>query len=108
MIDLAHDEILSLAEAARFLPRVNGKRPCTSTLWRWAVKGIRGGIHLEFGRLGGKVITSPRALNEFVAALAKAGPPPSATIPQRPRPPSGARRAAAVDAAEKTLASAGI
>ena len=107
MIDLETDKILTLADAARSLPPLGGKRPHTSTLWRWAVKGVRG-VHLEFGRLGGKVITTPRALNEFIAALAKADVRPSAPVPQRPRPPSGRGRAAAVDGAERRLARAGI
>ena len=110
MIDLLRDEILTLADAARFLPPLNGKRPHTSTLWRWVRRGIGPDhIRLEHLRVGRRIVTSARALTAFAEALARADAPPSAPAvrPQR-RPPSGPRRAAAVDAAERRLSRAGI
>jgi hypothetical protein len=39
-IDIATETIVSLTEATKILPKVNGKRPANSTLWRWCRKGI--------------------------------------------------------------------
>lgn len=41
-IDIQTESLLSLTEATKALPRVNGKRPSISTLWRWCRRGLRG------------------------------------------------------------------
>ncbi len=74
MIDLQSETILSLSQAVKALPYVDGKRPHISTIWRWARKGLRG-IHLEYVRLGHRVCTSEEALNRFANRLAEADPP---------------------------------
>ena len=68
-IDLNSEELLSLTDAARALPKVGGKRPHTSTVWRWARKGLRG-VRLEYVRLGHRVCTSRQALGRFAQRLA--------------------------------------
>src|SRR5262245_33539402 len=67
-------EGLSLAQAARGLPRSRGDRPVhPSTLWRWATEGVRtaGGdrVRLEVARLGCRWTTSKPALQRFLARL---------------------------------------
>jgi hypothetical protein len=55
---------LTLAQAARLLPT----KPAPSTLWRWARKGVRG-VHLEYRRLGGKIVVTEQAIRRFMDAL---------------------------------------
>ena len=45
------DELITLAEAARRLPRIDGRKVCDVTLWRWARRGLRG-VRLEYVRVG--------------------------------------------------------
>lgn len=90
MIDVTSDDILSLADAARLLPPINGKRPHVSTLWRWSRKGING-VTLEIAQLGGRIVTSREALNRFAAAVAAAQgerfqPQPTRATRTRPNP----------------------
>jgi hypothetical protein len=68
--DLTREDLLSLSEAARYLPTVNGKKHATSTLYRWCRRGI-GGIRLEYIRVGRTIATSREALDRFFAALAE-------------------------------------
>lgn len=64
--------LIDLSEAAKRLPN----RPHTSTLWRWARKGVRsragGRVRLEVRRLGGKLFTTAEALDRFGRELAEA------------------------------------
>lgn len=67
-IDLA-EEVLSLTDAAKLLPRRRrGKKPHSSTLYRWATVGLRG-VTLETLRVGGTLCTSREALQRFFVAL---------------------------------------
>ncbi len=68
-IDLTQEILLSLTDAAKALPPIDGRRPHTSTLWRWCRKGVRG-IRLEHVRLGNRVCTSREALVRFSQRLA--------------------------------------
>jgi hypothetical protein len=70
-IELASECIVTLAEAAKILPPLYGKRPAISTIWRWCRKGIRG-VHLEYIRVGRNIATSREALGRFVNRLAEA------------------------------------
>ena len=56
-IDLQSETVVSLAEAAKTLPQIDGRRIHVSTLWRWARRGVRG-VQLEYVRLGHRVCTS--------------------------------------------------
>ena len=68
-IDLLNEEILSLGNATKRLPRLRNDRPVhVSTLWRWALSGLRG-IRLETAMCGGVRVTSAEALRRFFAAL---------------------------------------
>ena len=61
--------MLTLTEATKALTAASGKRPATSTLWRWCRRGVRG-IKLEYVRLGRRILTTPEALERFAKALA--------------------------------------
>jgi hypothetical protein len=41
-IDLRTEHVVGLSEAPAIMPRIGGKRPHKSTIWRWCRKGIRG------------------------------------------------------------------
>jgi len=64
------EELITLTEAAKCLPKVNGKKPAVCTLWRWCRKGLRG-IFLEYVRVGRKICTTREALLRFFTDLAK-------------------------------------
>lgn len=111
MIDIENESILSLTEATKVLPSIDGRRPHVSTLWRWAMKGIRGGVRLETARLGRRVITSKEALQRFIVALSEA-PEPQPAPPQPcsslPKPRSEAQRHHDVEQAKARLRKAGV
>jgi hypothetical protein len=68
-IDPLAEEVLSMSQAARRLPRLRADRPVSpSTLWRWATNGLRG-TRLEIIRVGGTTCTSVEALGRFFTAL---------------------------------------
>lgn len=62
---------LTLSEASKRIPRMNGHRVHVSTLWRWCRKGYNG-IHLEYFRVGRTIMTSEFLLHKFFTELAKA------------------------------------
>ncbi len=111
MIDLSQEDLLSLSEACAALPRIDGKRPHTSTIWRWCKKGVRG-VHLEHVRLGHRICTSREALSRFANALAEADTASSG--PSNTEPPMLCTRtprkdrARAIAEAEASLEEAGI
>jgi len=109
-IDIDRETLVSLTEATKVLPRVNGKRPAISTLWRWCRKGLRG-VRLEYVRMGRNIATSREALNRFFNALAAADPTPAPTQPD-PSPPeltlTSRVRQRMLDDADRILERAGI
>ncbi len=107
-INMETEALLSLTEATKVLPRVNGKRPAIATLWRWCRKGLRG-VHLEYVRMGRNIATSREALNRFFNALAAVDPP----IENPPVAPKEMRltprdRQRMLDEADRILTKAGI
>jgi len=66
------DEHISLTEAAKIAPG----RPSTNCIWRWCRRGVlsRGGerVRLQHLRIGGKIFTTARWLEEFGRQLAEA------------------------------------
>ena len=68
---------IPLAQVAHLpcIPRRRGKtgRLHPSTVWRWALKGVRG-VRLEVVRVGGTLCTSAQALQRFFDRLADASP----------------------------------
>jgi hypothetical protein len=108
-IDLQFEKLLSLSEAARTLPPIDGRRPHSSTIWRWIRRGSRG-IHLEHVRLGRRTCTSVEALSRFVNALAAADEQMVvATVPQQTiNPRTNAQKEKAIARAASELARDGI
>src|SRR5438309_2188867 len=97
---MLHD-LMTLSQACRHLPkRRRGKKPSTSTLWRWCVHGLNG-VRLECVVVGGQRMVSLEMLERFFARLTQAA---DKSVPRESRP-SDDRRHAGV---EKLLERAGI
>ena len=96
-------ELLTLADAARLLPKVGGRKIAISTLWRWCTKGLRG-EQLQYIRMGRRICTSQQALLAFFSRLTEldeCADPDSRTRPRsmkRPRITSGERLRALAEA----------
>jgi hypothetical protein len=75
MIDSTTETLISLADAAKSVPRRRrGRKTHLSTLYRWATVGVRG-VVLETLQCGGSRITSKQALQRFYERLS--GPDPT-------------------------------
>ena len=69
MIDAKTEELVTLRDATKLLPkRRGGKRPHVATLYRWALRGLRG-VVLETLQIGGTLCTSEEALQRFFERL---------------------------------------
>lgn len=107
MIDLATETVVTLTDAPRHLPsRRRGRKPHSSTLWRWAKYGVKGAdgavIKLETIRVGGSTCTSVEGLQRFCEALT-ARPEPG---PHPSRTPAARRKA--IEQADRALDAHGI
>ena len=68
-IDIASEPPIPLTQATIYLPRRRrGRKAATSTLHRWATRGLRG-VVLETIRIGGTRCTSLQALQRFFDRL---------------------------------------
>lgn len=112
MTSVLSESILSLNEATKYLPPINGKRPCISTLWRWCLRGVAGGVRLEHGRLGGRIVTSKEALDRFATAVAERRIEEVnrvvAPAPVLPKSRSAKQRQRDIEAASCELAAMGV
>ncbi len=88
-----NEDVRALAEWPACLPtRRGGRKIHTSTLYRWALHGVRG-VKLESLQLGGTLATSREALERFFGELARVkAEGPAFTHPTRTRPTLPARR----------------
>lgn len=102
MISIASEEILTLSQAAKRLPRRRrGQQPHVATLYRWAQRGLNGAV-LETLQVGGTLCTSSEALQRFFERLTK---PDSTSL----TPSMQCRdRQKAIEQAERELQEAGI
>jgi hypothetical protein len=112
MIDknIASGVPLTLAAAAKTLPRINGRKVHTSTLWRWCRKGYNG-IRLEYFRMGRTIMTSEFLLQKFFTELAKADSVQTSQSqfqPRRKRRISPQHRQKSIDEANEILRKAKI
>ena len=110
MIDISSEQTLSLSQAAKLksLPRRReGKRPNASTLWRWALHGIRG-IRLETAMAGGVRVTSAEAIQRFFDALTAQSEAGRQSIPTPQPTRLSAVRRKQIEQAERKLELAGI
>lgn len=101
--------LLTLSQASKRLPRVNGKRIHVSTLWRWCRKGLKG-ICLEYSRVGRSIMVSEAALNQFFTSLAQADAEQTDSHDFKPRPKRRrpGNRQASIDEANTVLRKARI
>jgi len=101
-IDIANEEVVTLNKATEYVPkRGRPKKVHVSTIYRWALPGIRG-VRLETIMVGGTRCTSVEALLRFFERL-------TAATDGKPVPSSDSRhRQAQVRAAERELEAAGI
>lgn len=107
-IDIEKEQLMSLTEATKVLPRLNGKRPSICTLWRWCRKGLRG-THLEYIRIGRGIATSQQALNRFFTELSANDLPLTAPPIEKPFPPVTSKsRRQALEEAERRCREMGI
>jgi len=83
MIDIASEQLISLAEAAGMLPcGRKGRYPNVKTVYAWTTNGCRG-ILLATVQLAGRRATSKEAVHRFIQALTAAA--------STPRPATGRR-----------------
>jgi hypothetical protein len=102
MIDPNSETLISLAEAAKHLPRRRaGKRPHVSCVYRWTTSGCKG-IVLESLQIGGTRCTSREALTRFFNRLTQGD------APDVPPIRTAAQRQRAADSAIKELERAGV
>ncbi len=106
------EELITLTQAAKCLPKVDGKKVAVSTLWRWCRKGLRG-VFLQYVRVGRRVCTSRPALLRFFTAMAELDRqvPPDTRSLQHPltrRPITSRQRQRALAEADAVLERAGI
>lgn len=92
---LLSEEILTLAQAARRIPPVRGKRPpCSRTVFRWSAKGLKprskrgcsesgGRVFLETIQIGGTTCTSMEALARFYERLDDLAKEPARLTPKQ-------------------------
>ena len=83
-ITVGQEVLLTLAQAARRLPRRNnGKAPHVGALYRWASTGCRG-VVLETIQFGGQRFTTMAALQRFAEALTQLARPGRASAAATP------------------------
>ena len=70
MIDLQNETVIPLTEACKHLPHRDGRPVHASTIFRWALQGLRG-IKLESIKIGGSRCTSLQALARFAERLSR-------------------------------------
>lgn len=63
---------LTLPAACQWLGERTGKVPATSTMWRWTLRGVRGGVRLESFRIGGTTYTTPAMIRRFIERTSQA------------------------------------
>jgi hypothetical protein len=59
------ERVMTLVEAAGWLERRFGRRPNAATVWRWAIKGLRG-VRLRTISLGRYRYTTEESLEQFI------------------------------------------
>lgn len=108
---LQNEKIITFGRAAELLPQVNGKRVHSTSVWRWARKGLRG-VRLDCLRIGGRFVTSMEAVERFTEALANVpvGPVDSASRRPlvKPKRRSKSRHDRAVGRSHARLVAAGV
>lgn len=104
MIDVTKDEMLSLSEVCNRLKVT--KKPALSTVRRWT-QGIRG-TRLETIRVGGAVMTSLQALQDFCDRLGQVDAGVRVPTPSASEGRTRAGRRKAIDSADRELDRLGL
>lgn len=87
MISVASEQLLTLSQLAKRLPRHRNDRPVhPSTCHRWRSPGVRG-VRLECVRIGGIWHTSWESFQRFCDILTSVA---QGSSPAAPRPPANA------------------
>jgi hypothetical protein len=74
-------EPMTLPTACQWLGQRTGRVPATSTMWRWCLKGVRGGVRLESFRVGGTTYVTPAMIQRFIEATSATTPADVAAMP---------------------------
>ncbi len=102
------DEWMSLSEAARRLPKLDGRKIHPSSLWRWCKQGIRG-QRMRYRKLGGRIVLTLADIDEFSQRLAEADDlPRGPKLTDAPKPRTDNCRQRDIARAEADLERAGI
>lgn len=67
---MSHD-LIPLKDLPKKLPKRNGKRISTVTIWRWRTRGLAG-VHLECQYIGGVPYSSVESVQKFFDAVSAA------------------------------------
>jgi len=90
-IDQNSERLFSLAEIAREIPSINGRRCHPSTLWRWCTKGL-GGVKMDYLLIGRRVVSSRESTRRFFEACTQAARQrTTSTVPRSATAASAAR-----------------
>lgn len=114
MIDIATEKLVTLTEAARLLPRIDGKSLSPNAIWRWCMKGVgQEKVKLDHVCIGRRVCTSEEALHRFMQAsaedaLERLNKPAHLYFPKPPRGRTEKQRELAIAAASERLKKAGF
>lgn len=111
-IDVATEQLIGRKEYAEIQPpNPDGTRMAPSTFfrhWKYGIKGIK----LEVVHFGGRVYTSPAAVQRFVDRLTAAARNTPATspdsLPSAPTRSASSARRKAIDKAERELIAQGM
>lgn len=106
------EDLMTLTQAARCLPKVDGRKVSVCTIWRWCRKGLRG-VFLQYVRVGRRVCTTNAALLQFFTAVAELDRQCQPDTPPEPRvlhrrPITSRRRQRTLAEADAILERAGI
>ena len=81
-IDIQSEQLITLAELARQLPRRRNRPTHLSTIHRWRTVGVAGGIRLSAIRVGGTWCTTWPAFREFCDRVTAARSEPESLKPE--------------------------
>lgn len=75
-----HEGPMTLPQACQWIGEQTGRTPAASTMWRWVLRGVRGGIRLESFRVGGTSYTTREMVQRFIERTSQSSSPVSVTV----------------------------
>jgi hypothetical protein len=106
-INAFEDTLLTMTEAAKECPKIEGKRLSSVTLWRWAKHGKRG-VKLEHVWIGRNMMTTKGAMNAFFHAVASAPAREKTTLSECAPKATANQREREIESARKRLIARGM